>query len=253
MQKTNMQKLEKKSLKKKDLQKTAGLEVKRKEHKYYINYSDFITMSSALEKILKRDSHDKGKGYFIRSLYFDSLGNKAFEEKMAGVETRKKIRIRIYDFVGKKSKLEIKNKIGDCIIKESLWIKKEDAEELALGNYEVLLDYDNKVARKIYVEFRKFLYKPVVIIDYERNAFVYDFNNVRITFDRNIRANSINLNMFDKLLFMKPLLSKKLVVLEIKFDRFMPDWLKSIVLMKNCNSAISKYCIGRLDNRIGYL
>jgi len=111
-----MQKLETKTLKNKDLQKTAGLEVKRKELKYFISYSDFIAMNAALEKILKRDSHDKGNGYFIRSLYFDSLENKAFEEKMAGIETRKKIRIRIYDFVGKKSKLEIKNKIGDWII-----------------------------------------------------------------------------------------------------------------------------------------
>ena len=248
-----MQKIETKTLENKSLQKKQGLEVKRKELKYYISYSDFVVMNSALEKALKRDSYDKGKGYFIRSLYFDSIENKAFEEKMAGVETRKKIRIRIYDFESKMAKLEIKNKIGDCIVKESLWIKKEDAEELALGNYEVLLDYDSKVARKVYVEFRKFLYKPVVVIDYERSAFVYDFNNVRITFDRDIKANSINLNMFDKLLFMKPLLSKKLVVLEVKFDRFMPDWLKSIVLMKNCNSAISKYCIGRLDNKIGYI
>jgi len=242
-----------KNRKNKSLQKTKGLEVKRKEHKYFINYFDFVTMSAALEKVLKRDSYDKGNGYFIRSLYFDSIENKAFEEKMAGVETRKKIRIRIYDFESKKAKLEIKNKIGDCIVKESLWIKKDDAKELAQGNYEVLLDYDSKVARKVYVEFRKFLYKPVVAIDYERSAFVYDFNNIRITFDRNIRANSINLNMFNNLLFMKPLLSKKLVVLEVKFDRFMPDWLKSIVLMKNCNSAISKYCIGRLDNKVGYL
>lgn len=233
--------------------KEEGIEVKRKELKYFISYSEFVAMNSALEKVLKRDSHDKGKGYFIRSMYFDSIENKAFEEKVAGVESRKKIRIRVYDFESKKAKLEIKNKTGECIFKESVWIKKEDAERLAQGDYEVLLDYDSRVARKVYVEFRKFVYKPVVVMDYERSAFVYDFNNIRITFDRNIRANSINLNMFEELLFMKPLLSKQLVVLEIKFDRFIPDWLRSLVTMKSCNSAISKYCIGRLEDSIGYI
>ena len=230
-----------------------GLEVKRKELKYFVSYLDFVAMCNALDKVMQRDGHDKGKGYLIRSLYFDTLYDKDFDEKMAGFEKRKKIRLRIYGFDDKMAKLEMKSKRHDCIAKESLWIKRKDAIGLANGNSGVLLGYDNRIARKIYAEFKKFTYKPVVLIDYERSAFVYDFNNVRVTFDRRIRANSIDLNIFDREIFMKPLLSKKLVVLEIKFDHFMPDWLKTIVNMRSCNSAISKYCIGRLENSICYV
>ena len=231
----------------------SSIEIKRKELKYFISHADFAAMGNALGKVLERDSHDKGEGYFIRSLYFDTLENKAFEEKMAGVEKRKKIRLRLYDFAGNMVKLEMKSKRDGSILKETLWIKKEDAEQLQECNYDVLLGYDGNAARKIFGEFKLFCYKPVVVIDYERNAFVYDFNNIRVTFDKCIRANSIDLNIFDQSIFMKPLLSKKLVVLEIKFDRFMPEWLKSIVRMRNCSSAISKYCIGRLDNEIGWI
>lgn len=231
----------------------ASLEIKRKEVKYFVNYSSVVAAESILEKALERDGHDKGKGYFIRSLYFDTLENRAFEEKMAGIEKRKKIRLRIYDFKAKKVKLEIKNKLNDCIFKESLWIKKEDAVELQKGNYEVLLDYENPVARKVYIEFRKFCYRPVVIVDYTRHAFVYSFNNTRITFDTNLKANNINLNIFDSSIFMKQLLPKNLAVLEVKFDRFIPEHIKEMVGIRASNSAISKYCIGRLDNRLSWI
>ena len=52
---------------------------------------------------------------------------------------------------------------------------------------------------------------------------------------------------------MKPMLSGKLAVMEVKFDGFLPDWLKMLLKVKSCNSAISKYCIGRLDNKIGWI
>ena len=172
---------------------------------------------------------------------------------MAGIERRKKIRLRIYDFKAKKAKLEIKNKLNECILKESVWIEKEDAIELQNGNWDVLLKYGNKVARKAYAEFRKHCYRPVVVIDYIRHAFVYPFNNIRITFDTKLKANSINLNIFDSQIFMKPLMPKNLAVLEVKFDRFIPEQVREMIGAKASNSAISKYCIGRIDNKLGWI
>ncbi len=237
----------------KSRQQSPSIEVKRNEIKYYVNYNDFLAVSNALDHALERDSYDNGRGYFIRSLYFDTLENKAFEEKMMGIERRKKYRLRLYDFNSKEVKFEVKNKFNENILKETVWIKRQDAEELQKGNYDVLLHYNSPTLRKAYAEFKKFCYRPVVVIDYERSAFVYDFNNTRITFDRNIKASSIDLNMFNKSIFMKPLLNSKLVVLEVKFDRFIPDWLKSIIQMRGCRSAIGKYCIGRLDNKICWI
>ena len=75
------------------------IRVKRNELKYYISFGEYIILSNKLKKILKKDKYCKNEeGYFIRSLYFDSVNNKAFHEKMAGVENRKKYRLRIYNF-----------------------------------------------------------------------------------------------------------------------------------------------------------
>ncbi len=230
-----------------------SLEVKRLEAKYFISQADCRAMSTALDNALERDSHDKGKGYFIRSIYFDSLENRAFEEKMAGIEKRKKIRLRLYDFDSNKVKLEVKSKLNNSIFKESMWISKKHAKELQEGNYEALPGYENALARKVYAEFTHYCYSPVVVVDYVREAFLWPFNNVRITFDQGIKANSIDLNMFDRGIFMKPLLGQNLAVLEVKFDHFLPEWLKSLIRMRSCNSAISKYCIGRLDNKQGWI
>jgi len=232
---------------------TAALEVRRKEVKYFVSRPDFLAAESVLDKALERDSHDRGKGYFIRSLYFDTLENRAFEEKMAGVERRKKIRLRIYDLKAKMAKLEIKNKVNDCILKESIWVKREDAERLQSGDFEALLEYEGGIARKAYAELRKYCYRPVVVIDYIRHAFVYPFNNTRITFDTNLKANNIDLNMFDSEIFMKPLLDRGLAVMEVKFDGFIPGIVRELAAIKSCNSAISKYCIGRLDNRLSWI
>ncbi len=230
-----------------------SLEVQRSEVKYFINKADMLAMNNALGNVMERDGHDKGNGYFIRSLYFDTLENKAFEEKMMGVERRKKYRLRLYDLDSKAVKFEVKNKFNNNIVKETAWLSRKHAKQLQEGKYDALLRYDSNVTRKAYAEFKKFCYRPVVAIDYVRSALLHDFNNIRVTFDSNIRANSIDLNIFNKSLFMKPLLSEKLAVLEIKFDRFLPEWLKSIIRMRGCNSAISKYCIGRIDNRIGWI
>jgi hypothetical protein len=235
-------------------EKAAGsLVVKRLEAKYFISQADCRAMSEALDNALERDSHDRGKGYFIRSLYFDSLENRAFEEKMAGIERRKKFRLRLYDFDSNKVKLEVKSKFNSSIFKESMWISKKHALELQKGSCDVLLDYENALARKVFAEFTHYCYSPVVVVDYVREAFLWPFNNVRVTFDQGLKSNSIDLNMFDKGIFMKPLISQNLAVLEVKFDHFLPEWLKSLIRMRSCNSAISKYCVGRLDNKIGWV
>ena len=76
-----------------------SLRTERKELKYYISYNEYLILKNLLKKILSLDKHrSKGKnGYLVRSLYFDTVSNKSFEEKMGGFEIRTKYRLRIYD------------------------------------------------------------------------------------------------------------------------------------------------------------
>ena len=70
----------------------------RHEWKYRISEEEHDLLSFRLSGALKLDSHAKDGGYLIRSLYFDDYMNSAYEEKDAGVLTRKKYRIRIYNY-----------------------------------------------------------------------------------------------------------------------------------------------------------
>ena len=100
------------------------LSVFRNEKKYLIPYSTALSIRGKLDGILFRDSHSKTSGYVVRSLYFDSVNNIDYMTKLAGVERRKKIRMRIYSSDAKECKLELKQKDGDLQHKVSLWTER---------------------------------------------------------------------------------------------------------------------------------
>ena len=66
----------------------------RQERKFLISGEQYYRFSRQFAELFKEDSHNGKDGYMVRSLYFDTLGNKDFEEKLAGVECRRKMRLR---------------------------------------------------------------------------------------------------------------------------------------------------------------
>lgn len=226
-----------------------ALKVQRRELKYYIRYSDYLVLSDVLKRVMSRDPHSLEGGYFVRSLYFDDLDDGSFHQKIAGIEDRKKFRLRIYDTDAKMVKFEIKNKLNNTIFKESAWIKKADAVRVQNRDYDVLLRYNNPVLNKIYSCFKKVPFRPVVLVDYRREAFIYPFNRIRVTFDKRLKSSSAILDCFDESSIMRPALNDNLVIMEVKYDGFIPNYLKSILqsyVDRFTFSAISKYCVSRL-------
>ena len=73
------------------------LDVSRTEEKYVLSLAQSASLRGKLSRILKHDTESVAEKYPVRSLYFDSINNKDYYEKMAGNEVRKKIRIRSYD------------------------------------------------------------------------------------------------------------------------------------------------------------
>ena len=186
------------------------------------------------------------KGYFIRSLYFDSQDDECLYEKLAGDIFRKKYRLRIYDTDAKTVKFEIKNKSGNQIYKETATIRRDTAEKVIIGQYDALLEYNNTVLNKIYAKFVKKNYQPKVLIDYTRDAFIFDFFNLRLTFDLNIKSNNTNFDIFSNSLFMTPISFDTNQVMEIKYNDHLPGYIKSLLQLDNYDrSAISKYALSR--------
>lgn len=71
--------------------------VSRRELKYMMSYTSGLKLQSELNQILQIDEHANRGCYNVRSLYFDSINNIDFFEKIDGDERRKKIRLRIYN------------------------------------------------------------------------------------------------------------------------------------------------------------
>lgn len=92
------------------------------------------------------------------------------------------------------------------------------------------------------------LMRPRVIIKYDRTAFVHPSGNVRITFDRNISAGRACGELFsDTLPGMVPLLPKGTHIMEVKYDEFLPDFIKmNLETGRLRTTAFSKYYLGRL-------
>jgi len=222
------------------------MKVYRSELKQYISYYDYVQLSKALSRVMKKDGYQQDKrGYFIRSLYFDTIGKKDYEEKIIGYENRKKIRLRIYDTNTQKVKLEIKNKYGDYMLKETATISRQEALDLIDGRIDWLHNKDNDTLRQVYFYFKQDLYRPIIIIDYYREAYYLDFNNIRITFDKKVSSSKDFHKFFEpdtnNVVFTNP----NEVILEIKFNHDLPYWVKRILSPYSPDKlSISKYCLG---------
>lgn len=219
----------------------------RKEIKYVIPLYKALLIRNCLDNLLIRDGHGVNGVYSVRSLYFDSVNNIDFAQKLAGISNRKKVRARIYDGDTSLCKLELKEKKGDLQHKQSFLLSKADIDEISCGNYSVLKNYfdDVETSIKAYSIMEQGKYRPVVLIEYDRMAYQHPMYDTRITLDMNIRSTESNLNIFASQINFTPILYED-VILEIKYNGKLMGFLSDILTQFNLTqSAYSKYCSGR--------
>lgn len=220
--------------------------VLRVEKKFIIPIDEFIHKSAFLENILISDKHNGLHGYPIRSLYFDSIDDDDYFEKAAGVELRRKIRLRIYDTNADFAMLEMKQKQGENQRKRSLRMTRDDAQDLISGKYDVLLKYTEPFAAECYGLMSRKLYKPKTIVEYNRKAFIAKENNIRITFDNRIKATESSFDLFSPNLLMNPVLDPYIVVMEVKYNGFLLSYIKDLINSTDRSElSVSKYVLAR--------
>lgn len=219
----------------------------RHEMKYLISNTDAVRLGLVLNSALAPDKHaDEYGEYLIRSLYFDDAYNRAYNEKMDGVPNRDKYRIRIYNYSDKVIYLERKRKVGDLIQKSSVRISRALAEALIDGDAGAIAGSKNPLLTDMYVEMRSKVLRPAVIVDYAREAYTHPAENTRITFDKRIRTGLLSKDLFNPDIPMLDVMDSDKTVLEIKFDRYLPDYIRSLVSgVPAQHSAVSKYVMAR--------
>jgi hypothetical protein len=219
----------------------------RHEFKHSLNYGDYVVLRDRLRHIMSRDSHaDENGEYRVRSLYFDTPGDKALREKIDGVDRREKFRIRRYlgnvDYL----RLEKKSKTHGMCYKRSTLITAEEVGAIQYGNLTWMKDDDRQLIRELYTKMRSEQLKPKTVVDYTREPFVCTAGNVRITFDRNIRTGLFSTDfMSDDLPTVKA--GDEIVLLEVKYDQFIPDYVLSVLQLGTRQAiACSKYALCRV-------
>lgn len=221
-------------------------DVLREEKKYLIGVNSFISKRHQLEKVLDQDIHNGTNGYKIRSLYFDTVYDRDFFEKINGLEKRRKIRLRIYDTEADYAMLEMKQKQGQFQLKRSLRVSREDAQRLTACDYTPLLKYKEPFAAEMYAFMHVNCYRPVTVVEYDRKAFIAKENKIRITFDHNIRATESCFDMFSPTLNMNPVLDPYDVVLEVKYSGFLLGYIKELInSIDKSEISVSKYVLAR--------
>ncbi len=216
----------------------------RTEKKYEISPERSAVLMRRLSKIMDKDSHSGPGGYVVRSMYFDTAYDDDYFDKVSGLESRKKIRLRIYSPSQPWVKLELKQKQGAVQVKKTMAISHETALELMRGKFTPLLRQEGKFPKYLYQIMSCGLYRPKCIIEYKRAAFTARANDTRITIDTDIRASRNFGGFFEPAVPSIPLLKQP--VLEVKYNGFLVDQCKEAVNMADIpEMSFSKYEMAR--------
>lgn len=206
----------------------------RHEIKYIIDIGAYNQLKARLNTLMTLDGNSgMTPGYGIRSLYFDDQYNHAYYEKEDGVFERQKYRIRIYNGSDDLIKLELKEKFDKYIAKSSLEITRHEYTKLIQGTF----DHEDAMRHEFLLEFysrmRLTRMTPRIIVDYFREPFIHAHGNVRITFDYNLKTVIDCIDLFQVHGIDHEVLDKKSMILEVKYDDFLPKYIESALSLNH--------------------
>lgn len=230
----------------------------RLERKYLVPIDQLGWLRKRISPFVKpdefaRESNDC-REYTVRSIYFDTAGRDDYHQKVEGLKTRKKVRLRGYNQPDDDAVLflEIKRKQAQRVWKNRAPFPQRHCRALFTTG-----DVDRYVpevpqrpgarddARRFFYHIHRRSMRPSALVVYEREPFVGVFEpDLRITLDKNLRSiiqpelGDLFTDSFQK--YGTP----GDFILEVKYDKVMPSWIKSIIQeIRLWREALSKYVI----------
>ena len=231
------------------------LQFQRYELKYYLDeqcYPDIVRLIRPYMELDPYSQKQETKSYLVRSLYLDTEDKKFYHEKLDGLITRKKFRVRGYNVSYSDVFLEIKRKYSNLVVKQRVAIEFDKLPDILDGYGAYQPDYHNRSEKEIntidtFVTLVQVLQlRPMVLIAYEREAYMGIFDGgARLTFDRNIRC--LPGDRMPELFYSGKdwFYVNNRCILELKFNNTLPSYFSRLIKKLNLwAEAISKYCIG---------
>lgn len=220
----------------------------RYELKYIISSSMAEILKNKLLTIMEIDQFAKSENgeYTISSLYFDDLESTAYFEKLDGVRFRTKYRIRVYDYDDSFIRLERKLKHENMTSKDQTKISKETFYKIINNEIEEFVDTESDLYNEFVKDIRLKQLRPSVIVEYKRTALTYPISDVRVTFDSKVRSGMYNYDLFDPNLTTFSVLKPNEVILEVKFNDYLPQHISLILsTIPAFRKAVSKFALCR--------
>jgi len=215
----------------------------RHEIKFIINNSDIELLKKKLSLFMHEDNNYNGE-YLVSSLYFDDIYNNSYQSKLAGDYIREKYRIRYYNNDRSYITLELKGKENNLCYKRRDIITYEEYNHIIKKEYDKINIGNRKLLDRFIFDMKNKNLIPNIIVDYYRKAFVYDIEDVRITFDRDIKSSMFNYDLFDKKRFKLNALDNGEIILEVKYNNRLPNFINEIINnTRLVRIAVSKYVL----------
>lgn len=227
----------------------------RFELKYLISENTAQRLRDFVRCYLAMDEYSVGRpnySYPVHSLYLDSDSLEIYWRTVNGDKNRYKLRLRYYsDNPDTPVFFEIKRRMKDVILKQRGGVRQSAVPLILNGQlpeekYMVTKDAGSLVAvQRFQALMMELNAKPKSHIFYQREAYVADNDEVRVTMDRDVYSEP-NLSPTIKVKMTKPVLGYAgFVILELKFTNRFPNWFRELVRVADtmqCGAA--KYVSG---------
>ena len=218
----------------------------RHEWKHRLSPADLPGLRRRLLLLTQPDPHAVEGRYHIRSLYFDTPSDKALREKLDGVNQREKVRIRCYNKDPSLIHLEKKSKRDGLGRKDKALLTPEQVRALVAGELDWMREAESPLVRELYHKMKLQVLRPRTIVDYMREPFVYPPGNVRVTLDYDLRTGLGCVDFLNPDCVTVPARDGP-VILEVKWDAFLPDLIRDAVQIPGRRAAaFSKYAACRM-------
>ncbi|MBP5648076.1 polyphosphate polymerase domain-containing protein [Candidatus Saccharibacteria bacterium] len=204
----------------------------RIEKKYLITKSDKKELLKTIHQYMKKDGYYKSE---VFNVYFDTDNYDLIIQSIEQPIFKHKLRARSYggyDRVFLEIKTKMRGRDMNPGYKRRVMITKQDFKELVKGKTTMVelasrsieTKNDIQIAKEIDYLIQHFNLTPKIMVIYNRESYKGE-DNLRITFDENLKSRQKNLNFTkgkrDKIYFE----DKHNIIMEIKAHGVLPLWL----------------------------
>ncbi len=125
-------------------------------------------------------------------------------------------------------------------------ISAKEVQAIIDGQLDWMPYSDRELIKELYTKMKGQGLRPRTIVDYTRIPYVYKPGNVRVTLDYNIRTGMQSTDFLNWNCVTVPAAGAT-IILEVKWDEYLPDIIRdSVQLTNRASAAFSKYAVCRI-------